>query len=476
MDPAQMPTPIQLTHVPLPLRHRLMWNSALGALVLTVSVLWFPAVRFAYHSPGFHIVLETLASAVAALAAFLLFGRLRQSGSMSDRALVYALTLSALVNMFLSVLPTLTETYFLAHFSSWASTISRLVAAAGFAFAAFAPTTPRRQRRYPGWSITAAATATLLAISLAVLIVLPDLPRAVSVISPARGGVLLVHPSVPLLQALALLLFATAAAGFLRRADTTGDGLMRWLAAASLLAAFARLHYVLYPSLYADWVYSGDFLRLGFYCMLVAGAVGEIRRYWFGLADAAAVAERRRLARDLHDGVAQELSYIVSQARLLRERTEGADILRTIAGAADRALDDSRRAIAALTTDADEPLDVALAQAAEEVAQRVGTHVRLDLEAGVDLPAPLREGLIRIAREAISNAGRHSHSGVVWVQLSVNGRVQLAVRDNGIGFDPGHQPPDCFGLISMRERAEALGAEFAITSSPGRGTNVEVAL
>jgi NarL family two-component system sensor histidine kinase LiaS len=129
-----------------------------------------------------------------------------------------------------------------------------------------------------------------------------------------------------------------------------------------------------------------------------------------------------------------------------------------------------------LTRDVDVPLDVALAQAAEEVADRVGTDVRLELDTGAVVDAATREGLIRIAREAIANAGRHSHADEVVVHLSVNGQIRLRVADDGDGFDVDSVRPDRYGLVSMRERAKALNAEFEVTSSPGRGTSVEVAL
>ena len=460
-----------------PERDRLLLTTAIGGLVATVCIIWFPAVRFAYHSPGFHIVMETAASLTAGLAALLFFGRLRQSDSTSNRLLVYALAVSALVNMFFSVLPTLSEIPAVAHYGSWASVFGRLVAAGGMAAAAFASNKPRTgHRRLVGWSLTAAALLTMVLVGVLVFAI-PSLPPAVvQQATNTAAPSLEAHPLVLLLQGLQLALVGAAAAGFFRRANASGDELMHWLAAASLLAAFARLHYMLYPSLYAQWVYSGDFFRLGFYLLLVAGAIAEIRRYWEGLATAAAEAERRRLARELHDGVAQELAYIVTQTKTLRAAHPTDEGVRVIGSAAARALDESRRAIAALVNDNDEPLDVALAQAAEEVADRVGAHVRLDLETGAELPPSKREALIRIAREAISNAGRHSNSEVVMVRLSVNGSVRLAVSDNGVGFEMDENHPDCFGLISMRERAEALDAEFSITSAPGRGTTVEVAL
>ena len=460
-----------------PSGHRLMIVTGAVCMAATAIVLVFPAVRFAYNSPQFHILVETLAALTAGLTALLYYGRLRLSTTTSGAALVYALIISALGNLVLSLIPSVMgEAASLSPFSEWGALTSRLLSAAGFAFAAFASTQPRSQRRHLGWWIVGAAVVTIIVIIIGIWSVQDSLPRTVAIGSPTRPALLRAHPAVPLLQFLALTLFAAAAIGFIRRAYATGDVLMRWLAAGALAAAFSRLHYALYPSLYTEWVYTGDFLRLAFHGLLLAGAVGEIRRYWLGLAEGAAVAERRRLARDLHDGVAQELAFIVAQARILRQTQDDDDTVRTITSAADRALDESRRAIAALTQDYDEPFDRLLEQAAEEVAERVGLNVQFDIERGVEPPAGSREALIRIAREAITNAGRHSRSQDVAVRLSAGDRIRLEVSDDGVGFDPSQTNALRFGLLSMRERAEALDAAFAISSAPGQGTTVEVLL
>lgn len=457
-------------------RHRLLLATAVAGTVATVAVVFFPAVHFAYRSPEFHVALETAAGLTAALAALLFYGRLRDGRQQNTGiALIYALVVSALVNVSLSVVPSIAQSQQQGS-PEWAAIVGRLVSTAAFAYAAFShPPSPARHRSR-GWFIIGAAVATVVAVRIVVGLLEPVLPTAVLRFpEPGSGPSLASHPSLLLIQGLSLLLFTAAAVGFSRRATMTGDGLLHWLAAGALLSAFSRLHYSLYPSVYAEWVYSGDILRLGFYGLMLAGAIWEIRRYWAGLAVAAAERERRRLARDLHDGVAQELAYVVTQVRRLAAK--GApDEARTLIGAAERALDESRRAIAALSRDADEPFDVALTQAAEEVAQRVGTTVRLRLDPVEHLTPASREALIRIAREAIINAGRHSGADQVDVELISNGRVTLAIRDQGSGFDASQVGPNRFGLVSMRERAEALHAQFNIESSPGKGTSVEVLL
>ena len=459
-----------------PQRRQLMVVTAAIGVGATLVVLMFPAVQFAYRSPAFHISLETAAGLIAALAAFLFFGRLKHNRRQGNWALVYALALSAAINIGLSAVPAIIDTPAAGEFSTWAAVSGRLVAAASFVFAAFAPVRWVTRGEHVGYSILAGVAVTVGVICLVTSTLFRAAPQPVVELLDPTVPSLEILPALSLLQLTTMLLFSVAAFGFIRRSEGTGDELMRWLAAGAVLAAFSRMHYALFPSLYTGWVYTGDFLRIGFYTLILIGATGEIRRYWSGLAAAAAADERRRIARDLHDGLAQELAYIAVQTRWLANHDADGETLRSVGAAADRALDESRRAIAALTRADDEPLDVALAQAAEEVADRVNANVRLDLQGVPPIPAEAQEGLIRIAREAIANAGRHSGTDEVVVRLFRDDAIRLHVSDAGVGFDTGTAPPGRFGLISMRERAEALDAEFVLTSSPGRGTTVEVAL
>ena len=132
--------------------------------------------------------------------------------------------------------------------------------------------------------------------------------------------------------------------------------------------------------------------------------------------------------------------------------------------------------MAALTEPLDQPLDEALSNAAREVAAREGTHVALSLVPGVKVSPAVREALVRIASEAITNAARHGSADLVRIQLENGHRVRLRIADTGRGFDPALARRDGFGLTSMRERAEGLGGRFSVRSRPGAGTQVEVIL
>src|SRR5918996_222971 len=148
-----------------------------------------------------------------------------------------------------------------------------------------------------------------------------------------------------------------------------------------------------------------------------------------------------------------------------------------LASAAERALADARRAVAALPRPLDEPLDIALAQAVEEVADRFRQKLDLDLQPNVHVDPLIREDLVRIAREAVANAARHGRAPTVRVELSNRSRLRLTIADDGAGFQPHTaNRHERFGLVSMQERAHALHADFHLTSTPGGGTQIQVTL
>ena len=443
----------------------LIIGAAAGAGLVTLLVATLGQVPFAFRDPPLHAAIEASSAVVALVAAYLIVGRVRDQSRLADVVLAGALALIAFTNVGAAA-RSIDEGDRQAAFSTWWSLVLTILSAITFACAAWVD--PARSVR-PGRGLKlalAGVAAALLATAVPIALFASRLPAGVP--ASAHGQRLLVgHPLVLAGQLVAMLLFGVAAVGFTRRAERTGDELTCWLGAAAAVGAIARLNYFLFPSVYSTWVALGDFLRLGFYLLLLVGAAREIRRYWEGLAHAAVLEERRRIARDLHDGVAQELAFIVAESS------------GRAAAAAERALDESRRAIAALTRPVDEPIEVALAQAAEEVAARVGTQLRLTVSKAGPMPAARREALIRIVREAIANAGRHGRAGQVEVELDRNGGTacRLRIVDDGTGFDPGLvEPGGGFGLVSMRERAEALGGRFRLVSAPGGGTEIVVVL
>jgi signal transduction histidine kinase len=457
-------------------QHILVGCVAIASGIATVLLLLLPRRDWALERPALRVAIETAAALVALLAGYLVLGRYRRNARLDLLFLLAGLAALALSNFAFGALPIAFADVSNRSASQWAAVAGQLLGAVLFGVAALAPTraTPR-----PGSTVAVALTATLggLLIGELVAVLLPQLPATVRS-GGATGPDLHAHALVTVANIAAFVAFAVAAFGFTRRWEQGRDPLLGWLAVGSVLAAFARLNYLLLPSLYSNWVGVGDVFRVLFYCALLVAELREIHAYWRSFAEAAVLAERRRIARELHDGVAQELAFVVRTARRLAGKSDDPAPTQ-IAAAADRALADSRRAIAALTRPLDEPLEVALAQAIEEVAFRVGASVDVALAPGVQVDALTREALIRIASEAVGNAGRHGGASSICVELTNGATRTLRVVDNGRGFDPGDAArinPFGYGLTSMRDRAEAVGCRYVLRSAPGHGTEVEVKL
>jgi signal transduction histidine kinase len=443
-------------------------SAAFTALVLLVSPF-----DVAYRSVVMHVSAETIAVVVGTTAAYLFFGRYRLNGHVSDLVLAASLLVLATGSLCFQLLPALLSWIDdFGRFSTWAQVMSGLLGAVGFAVAAYWDRKLRLSRR-SGVLVAAAFLGLLLAIAAVTRVLAMHLPLVISpTLSPVEGGRVTGQPLALGAQCLTMALFALAAVGFLRRAARSDDRLLETLAAASAVGAFAALNYFVFPSLYSQWIYSGDILSFVFYVLIFAGVARELNGYWQDLAKGAVLEERRRIARELHDGLAQELAFIASQSRLLGE---GA-LERRLTSAADRALEESRRAIDALTKPLGEPVDVAVASAAEEIAPRVGARLVLDLQRGITTTPEVREELRRIVREATVNATEHGQATQIRISLESNGAgLRLVIADDGTGFDPS-PPTEGFGLISMRERAAAMGGKVTISSEPGAGTTIEVVL
>jgi len=295
---------------------------------------------------------------------------------------------------------------------------------------------------------------------------------ALSPVAPGRVA-FTGDPALLAIEGVSGVLLLAAGAIFLSRGSSGKDALFGWLAPALIVGSLAAANYALFPSLYSYWVYSGDILRLGF-CVLLAWGIGaELRAAVQRTIEVAVLEERRRLARDLHDGVAQELAFITAEIAELPSDLH--DRLSWIHSAAERGLYESRRAIAALTMPLDRPLTEALADSVEEIAARSATRLHLDLEESVTAIAATREAVLRVAREAATNAVRHGNTRTLNVTLrgSVGGELRLEVADDGSGFDPAVVAPGGFGLTSMREQVESTGGRLVIQSVPGSGARVE---
>ena len=468
-------------------RRRGLSRSARLAVVCTVSALVFDGlfvglVRLyhgfdvAYDSPAMHVGIDGFSALLGLTIAFLAIGRLRRGRRLADLLLAVAFSLLAVESLFLLAVPILLAHDHVTRFAAWTSTGTALLEAVLLAAAALTSAViPWPIRRVA--PIVVAIAAALVALDVAVVTVLGSrLPIPIDArLSPVGMFPLLVGNSAVLASQGALVaLLALSAMGFVRKGAGSNDALAVWLGPGLIVAAFAAVNYVLFPSLYSDWVFSGDILRFAFYLLVLTGAGNEIRAYWREALATAVVQERQRMARDLHDGLAQELAFIATE--LERLGPQGHAPLDAIASAAERALYESRRAIEALTHPLDQPLDVAIKQTATDVARRAGARVVFELATGIEVPTQVREAILRVAREATLNAIRHAHASTVRISLNNTGWTELRIEDDGCGFDLAAPKASGFGLISMPERVEALGGNLTLRSEPGAGTTVQATL
>jgi signal transduction histidine kinase len=342
--------------------------TAVAAAALTLAAGLTPWIEFAYRSPSLHVALEAAAAIISGLAAYLVYGRFRESRRTGDLLLVAALAVFAFANLFFSAIPGTIGGNSV--FETWAPLAARALGTVLFAASVIVPEISVRDPRRGLLLALGAATVALTAIGTAVALLGGYLPVGIDpALTPGtpERPFLEGHAALHAIQLALAALYAFAAVGFVRKSTRTGDELMTWFAVAAALSAFARVNYFLFPSLYSDWVYTGDLFRLGFYVVLLVGIAREIERYWRGLARVAVLEDRRRIARDLHDGLAQELAVIAMHSKSLAD-PRGNPVAAEIAAAADRALDESRRAIAALTRPLDEPLAAVLGDVGAEVA------------------------------------------------------------------------------------------------------------
>jgi len=200
--------------------------------------------------------------------------------------------------------------------------------------------------------------------------------------------------------------------------------------------------------------------------------------------EAAQIEERNRLAREIHDTIAQDLSAIAFQLEaaeaILAGQGEAERARRSVSAALDltrKGLEEARRSVLDLRAAPLEgrTLPAALAALAAEANAGDVPAVAFEGASGTPLPPAVEVGLYRIAQEALQNALLHAAASRVDLRLEASSdKVRLTVEDDGKGFaiaDTG-SAASRFGLVGMRERARLLGGSFQVESSPGAGTRV----
>lgn len=205
-------------------------------------------------------------------------------------------------------------------------------------------------------------------------------------------------------------------------------------------------------------------------------------------AQAAVLEERTRIAREMHDTIAQGLAGVVMQldrvrAKLGAAAAPAAPELGVIDRLARDSLAEARRSLAMLRPSALEAdglvqaLEAAVSMACprDDTDGRQLPSARLDVRGIAErLPPDVEMELLRIAQAALANACQHADASAITVELGFEkgGAVRVSVSDDGRGFDPTRRTPGRFGLTGMSERAARIGATLAIVTAPGEGTQI----
>jgi two-component system, NarL family, sensor histidine kinase YdfH len=216
-------------------------------------------------------------------------------------------------------------------------------------------------------------------------------------------------------------------------------------------------------------------------------AHAQLAAYAARVEDLTLFAERQRLARELHDTLAQGLAGLllqleVANAHLKQQHVErGLAIVQQAITRARATLSETRCAIDHLRGNAIQPADLpaAIQEEIDQFTTSTSVACRADLEALVHTPASCCEAVLRVLKEALSNVAHHAQAQHIWIRTTYsNTTFELEIRDDGIGFDPhlvtmqaGH-----YGLLGLHERVRLLGGRLELTSARGKGTTLLLCL
>ena len=420
----------------------------------------------AYALPEARLAFDTAVALVALIVAVLASVRFVVEGRVLDLLLAAGFWSISLGTAAFGLVPVLGGGS-IGRETAWALIGSRLL---GAALIAVAPYTDRRlgDRRRALVYVGVGVVAVLGAVALA----LHAPPWSSTVEGGAKATV--EGASVVIAGASLAGLWLVALVGFARRYRTYGRDLDSWMCLAATLALFGDVHLILTPVVSSENVLQGDFLRFIAYGILLVGVWRAIAQAEFGRAVAD---ERARVAREIHDGLAQYLFAISTQVNMLETGAPLEQVLPRLKRASTAAQQEARFAVLALSSaGGTAPFDAALRRYVDVLTADGALDVELEVDSQVRLAPDEQIEVFRIVQEGLGNARRHA--GATRVEVSIaqrNGRRVVAVRDDGSGFD--HETTTTGqGLENMKLRAEAIDGRLSLRSTPGRGTAIEVVL
>jgi signal transduction histidine kinase len=446
-----------------------LWGQVLlfGLLGAALSLfLAYPSLRAPYSLPELKLVLATIYMIAGGLVALLSAARFGVEGRRYDLFLCLGFFVASMSWAFFTILPAI------AHHSAnrtelWAAITGRIV---GWALIATAPFVHgrARHRRISLWNGILCCVA--------VLVVTWGLSRSLGASLPNLDP----HhdPTVPasLTGALAAqaLIHLLAVIGFANRFRLRGEDMDYWLSLGSTLSLFASLHFIFTPLINVGDVSQGDYLRLLSYGVLVVGVWRAIRSTEFGRAVAE---ERARVAREIHDGLAQYLFAVSTHASMLEAGADPKELLPRLKEAAIAAQQEARYAILALSSASGRaPFDAALRRYVDFLTADGALEVELEIDPSITLGPDEQIELFRIVQESLANVRKHAGARHAWVAIGERGGARVvSVRDDGTGFEADESGAGQ-GLRNMRDRATSIGGALSLRSSPGMGTALEVVL
>jgi signal transduction histidine kinase len=434
----------------------------------TALFLTNPSLRSTYELPEGRLVLDTAVVLAATIVAILAAVRFSVEGRMLDLLLAAGFCVAGVGTLAFGVVPVLGgEAQDPAE--AWAALGARVLAAT---LIALAPLVPGRRIAARGQALLAGIAVVMVAL-LAIWLPLHGLGDAFDLVDPYGPGnrPFELTVTLSLLGLLALL----AVVGFANRYRVHGEDLDSWLALGATLTLFAELHYLLTPRLSTDFVSQGDFLRLLSYGLLLVGVWRAISFAEFGRAVAE---ERARVAREIHDGLAQYLFAVSTHASMLESGAPLETTLPKLKEAAAAAQQEARFAVLALSSaSGNAPFDAALRRYVEFLTADGALEVELEIDSEMLLAPDEQIEIFRIVQEGLANVRKHAGARRAEVQIGQLGQRRLvSVRDDGVGFDDEELAAAGQGLKNMRRRAETIDGGFALRSRPGGGTALEVTL
>jgi signal transduction histidine kinase len=271
------------------------------------------------------------------------------------------------------------------------------------------------------------------------------------------------------------LLNLAAVVGFGRRFQRKRDDLDRWLGLGSTLMLFASLSNVFTPLPASGAVTPTDFLRVVAFGVLLLGVWRSIRFSEFGRAVAE---ERARVAREIHDGLAQYLFAISTHTGMLERGNVSPETIASLKEAAAAAQQEARFAVLALSSaSGTAPFDSALRRYVDFLTADGSLEVDIDIDPDVRLDPDEQIEIFRIVQEGLANVRKHACATRAELAIELReGRRIVSIHDDGEGFDAEIREGTGQGLKNIRARSASIQGGFDLRSKPGFGTALEVVL